>query len=872
MSQTLFMLLRGLALAAVVTVAGMSGAAFAACTGVVTVCPEAVPGAFRLVSGGKPATVYVDANAAAPVLRVAADFAADLERVSGQPAKVVNSLDGVTGDVVIVGQAGQSVLVDRLAERGALTGQWEAYNQSVVKAPAKGIDRALVIAGSDPRGVVYGVYDVSAKMGVSPWYWWADVPVKRQADVSVTAGQRSDKPVVKYRGFFINDEEPAFGNWAREKFGGINSKLYAKVFELNLRLKGNYLWPAMWGKSIADDDPESLNVASEYGIILGTSHHEPMTRAQVEWHRHKEGGITGGKWDYRTNGENLRKFWRGGIERGLGSSSASGSPNKNARENLITLGMRGDGDEPMSEGTATELLEQIVADQRTIIADVTGKPAEQTPQVWALYKEVQDYYDHGMRVPDDVTLLFADDNWGQIRRLPDPKAPPRKGGYGIYYHFDYVGGPRNYKWLNTNQIEKTWQQMALAREAGADRLWIVNVGDIKPMEFPLSFFMDMAWNPDAMTPEALKAYPQTWAKQQFGAEQAWGIGQLLTRSSQYAARRKPELLNPDLFTADTDFRKMTQSYANLKQGAYEIGAKLPDDAQDAWFQLVQHPIEANGNLYELYDRVARNRRLADINSPEANDEATAARWSFARDGQIAEQYHTLNGGKWNHMMSQTHIGYTYWQQPDTDVMPELKEVAADAKPPASINMSVPAAAPVVGKAGHYVEQNGFIAIEAPHYARKVDGKVKWTTIPNLGRTLGAVLTLPQTAPASDPVKDKVWLEYDVQTSKDADAILHVYLTPTLDTAGKGGLKFAVSIDDQPPQTLSFNLIPDKPDWNQAVSDNIHVIKVPFKGLKAGPHTLKFYRIDGNVVLQRLVLDLGGLKPTYLGPPESAVAK
>jgi hypothetical protein len=317
---------------------------------------------------------------------------------------------------------------------------------------------------------------------------------------------------------------------------------------------------------------------------------------------------------------------------------------------------------------------------------------------------------------------------------------------------------------------------------------------------------------------------------------------------------------------------MTQSYANLKKGAYEISAKLPDDAQDAWFQLVQHPIEANANLYELYDRVARNRRLAEINDPAANDEATAARWAFARDGQIAEQYHTLNGGKWNHMMSQTHIGYTYWQQPDTDVMPELKEVAADAKPQASINVSLPATPPVVGKTGHYVDQNGFVAMEAQHYARKFDGNAKWTTIPNLGRNLGAVLTLPQTAPASDPLKDKVRLEYDIQTSNDADATLYLYLTPTLDTAGKGGLKFAVSIDDLPPQTVSFNLIPDKPDWNKAVSDNIHIIQVPFKGLKAGAHTLKFYRIDGNVVLQRLVLDLGGLKPSYLGPPESAVAR
>lgn len=854
----------------------IAGPAFA-CQGIVAICEETAADGAILIRNGQPATVYVDADAAAPVLRVASDFAGDLERVSGKPARIVHSLDGVTGNLVVIGEV-KSPLVAKLVKTTDISGQWETYKQAVVAAPAPGLGRVLVIAGSDPRGAVFGTYDLSAKMGVSPWYWWADVPVARKTNLTITAGERTDKPVVKYRGFFINDEEPAFGNWAREKFGGINSKLYAKVFELNLRLKGNYLWPAMWGKAIADDDPESLKVASEYGIILGTSHHEPMTRAHDEWHRHKEGGVTGGKWDYRANADNLRSFWRGGMERAKNN------------DYIVTLGMRGDGDEPMSEGTATALLEQIVADQRQIITEVTGRPADQTPQVWALYKEVQDYYDHGMRVPDDVTLLFSDDNWGQIRRLPNPKAQPRKGGYGVYYHFDYVGGPRNYKWLNTNQIEKTWQQMALAREAGADRLWIVNVGDIKPMEFPLSFFMDMAWNPDAMTPEALKAYPQKWAEQQFGPEQAWGIGQLLTRSSQYAARRKPELLSPELFMADGSFSGMASSYANLKLGAEDIGAKLPKETQDAWFQLARHSVEANANLYELYDRVARNRQLAAKSDPAANDEATAARGAFARDKQISEQYHTLNGGKWNHMMSQTHIGYTYWQQPDTDMMPEVIEVSTVGETKSVAEKAKDEGVRIMGQHrppprwsrpehrfvdsytlyGHPVD--GHIAIEAQHFARKFDGKAKWTVIPNLGRTLGSVITLPQTAPASDPVRDGVRLEYDIVTSKDADATLHIYLAPTLDTAGKGGLKFAVSVDDQPPQTLQFNLIPDQPDWNKAVSDNIHIMTAPLGRLRAGKHTLKFYRIDGNVVLERLVLDTGGLKPSYLGPQESAVTK
>ena len=836
--------------------------ALADCTGAVAVCDQSVPGAFALVSNGQPATVYVDATAPRPVLRVAEDFADDLERVSGRRPAVVHDLKGVTNDVVVIATHGRSALIDSLTNQRRVDfrdigGQWEAYQQLVVSLDNG--HQALLVLGSDVRGAIYGTYDISAKMGVSPWYWWADVPVAHKDNISITGGVRADKPVVKYRGFFINDEEPAFGGWAREKFGGINSKLYAKVFELDLRLKGNYLWPAMWGKAIAADDPESLKVADDYGVVLGTSHHEPMTRAQDEWHRNTDQGVTGGKWDYTKNADNLRIFWRGGMERAKD------------HEYLVTVGMRGDGDEPMTEGTATHLLEQVVSDQRQIITEVTRKPADQTPQVWALYKEVQDYYDHGMQVPDDITLLFSDDNWGQIRRLPDPRKK-RAGGYGIYYHFDYVGGPRNYKWINTNQIEKTWQQMELARESGADRLWIVNVGDIKPMEFPLSFFLDMAWNPDAMTPAALKAYPQKWARQQFGSKYAGEIGSILTRQGQYASRRKPELLNADMFAAFSDLSGATLGYTVLSLKAEATAAKLPTSAQDAWFQLVQYPVAANANLYGLYDDVARNRSLAAKGDAAANDEATAARWAFSRDGQLREQYHTLADGKWDHMMDQAHIGYSGWQQPDTDAIPALQTI--EGKPgeivlsrQAGISFG-PGKRKVKTSSYRYVERNRAVAVEAEHYARKVDGAgVKWTTIPNLGRSLSSVLTLPQTAPASS-VKDGVRLEYDIKLVKATDATLNLYLAPTLDTAGKGGLKLAVAVDNLPPQVLTFDLIPDKPDWTKAVSDNVLVLSAPFKGLKAGQHTLKIYRIDGNVVIERLVLDTGGLKPSYLGPPES----
>ncbi|MGN6423198.1 MAG: glycosyl hydrolase 115 family protein [Asticcacaulis sp.] len=854
--------------------------AFAACEGPVAVCDGAGPGV-ALIHDSRPVAVYVDAEAEKPVARVASDFAADLGRVSGTDAQIVHSLDGVTGDVVVIGEMGHSSLIDAWVKAGKLNvspiqGQWEAYAQQVIDL-SNG-HHALVITGADKRGAIYGTYDISAKMGVSPWYWWADVPTQHKDNLYVTAGLRHDQPVVKYRGFFINDEEPSFGGWAREKFGGINHELYAKVFELDLRLKGNYLWPAMWGKAIADDDPQSLDTADDYGIVLGTSHHEPMTRAQEEWHRHQDQGVTGGAWDYTKNADNLNTFWRGGIERMVAcSSSDSGSTTKKCgHEDVVTIGMRGDGDEPMTEGGAIPLLESIVTDQRQIIADVTGKPASETPQVWALYKEVQDYYDHGMKVPDDVTLLFSDDNWGQIRRLPTFGAPPRTGGYGIYYHFDYVGGPRNYKWINTNQIEKTWQQMELADEAGADRLWIVNVGDIKPMEYPLSFFLDMAWNPKAMTPQALADYPTKWAGQQFGAEHAAEIGGILTRYTQYNARRKPELLNTGV-AGDPDFADMTRAYNLLSLVVDSEGERLPAPLHDAFFQLVQYPVEASANLYELYAEANYSHVAGDaICGNKAADLAEAA---FNEDAKLSGQYNALGDGKWDHMMDQTHIGYTNWQEPKTNIMPAVERKSAGSLPKNHVcsdffQFAVCSLPPPPKPGNRFADyggadgQDGYIAIEAPHFTRKTEAHgVRWQVIPDLGRTLGAVLSLPQSAPATHD--GSMRLDYDVKTAKEADATLNLYLAPTLDTQGQGGLRIGVSIDDAPMQTLNFDLRPDTPQWNKAVEDNIIVLKAKFAKLNAGNHTIHIYRIDGNVVLERLVLDTGGLKPSYLGPPETA---
>ncbi|KQY26493.1 glycosyl hydrolase [Caulobacter sp. Root487D2Y] len=648
-----------LALAAVLAVGvAIAAPARAAEPAAITAAPAA--GAFPLIAQGRSARIETDITDWPGVLRAVNDVRGDLAKLSAEaePAK--------DAPVVIIGTIGKSAAIDALIASGKLDatgvgGQWEAFVQQVVENPRPGVARALVIAGADKRGTIFGAYDLIERAGVSPWSWWADTPIPVKDQAYVAAGRRVQKPAVKYRGIFLNDEDPALSGWAKVRFGGVNHDFYAKVYELTLRLKGNFLWPAMWGKSIYDDDPLSAPLADEYGVVLGTSHHEPLGRAHVEWERYGQG-----PWDYAKNPEALRDFWREGVKR-LG-----------ANESLVTVGMRGDGDEPMTQGTATQLLESIVADQRKIIGEVTGKAPENTPQVWALYKEVQDYYDAGMRVPDDVTLLFSDDNWGDIRRLPEP-GKTRPGGYGVYYHFDYVGGPRNYKWLNTNQVSRTWEQMKLARDYGADRLWIVNVGDLKPMELPIAFFLDMAWDPDAMTVGKMSGFTRDWAAAQFGPEHADEIAALLDGYTRLNARRKPELIDGSTFSL-VNFReaeRVEAEWADLERRADVLRRVLPKDQDDAFFQLVWFPIQASANHTRLYIAAGRNRLYAAQGRAAANDQAAKVQALFARDAELVRQWdEDLAGGKWRKMMSQTHIGYTYWQQPPTNVMPATAAVKA----------------------------------------------------------------------------------------------------------------------------------------------------------------------------------------------------
>lgn len=777
----------------------------------------------------------------------------DIGKVTGHEPEIKYSNKPDVNEVVIVGTIGKSPIIDQLIKNKKLdiksiAGKWESFVIQTIDFPFPGVDKALVIAGSDKRGTIYGIYDLSRNIGVSPWYYWADVPVAKHESLFVKNGRYvTDSPKVKYRGIFLNDEAPALSGWSRETFGGFNSKFYEKVFELLLRLKANYLWPAMWGNAFYDDNPANGLLANEMGIVMGTSHHEPMAMAQQDWHRYTQRNKLSKVWDYAKNADALKEAWKFGIER-----------SKNW-EKVVTVGMRGDGDEAMVEGTNIALLEQIVKDQHKIIEDVTGQKAEKTPQVWALYKEVQDYYDHGMRVPDDVTLLFCDDNWGNVRKLPDVNAKPRKGGYGMYYHFDYVGAPRNSKWVNISPVQRVWEQMNLSYTHGVQELWVVNVGDLKPMEYPISFFLDMAWEPAKFNAQNLLSHTENWCAEQFGQPYAKEAARIINLYTKYNRRVTPETLTDKTYSMENynEFETVTANYRNLALDALRLYYTMPPKYKDAFDQLVLYPVNACSNLYEMYYAVAKNKFYAKANDVEANVWADKVQECFTRDSLLTYSYnHLITNGKWNHMMDQLHIGYTSWQEPEKRTMPEVIYVPVDNQ--------------AAGKSEKvFVEKNGYISIDAEDFSRTGNSdRISWQIIPYLGKTKSAITTIPQNVYPKD--NEQIYVEYIVDFATIGEFDVQLLFSPTLNFNSNKGLRYEISFDGAAPQQINLNghYRGELGRWQAE-----HIINSATKHQikTAGKHTLRFLVKEPGLVLQKILINTGGLKPSYLGAPESEIS-
>ena len=798
-----------------------------------------------LINGNDKVEIYMDANDCRGVSYAANALVKDISKVSGSQATITSNRKAT----ILVGTIGHSAAIDQLVKQkringNLLKGKREKFIITVV-------DNQLIIAGSDRRGSIYGIYELSQQMGVSPWYDWADVPVEHHDSIFVNKGIYTDgEPAVRYRGIFLNDEAPCLTSWVKNTYGtGYGDhRFYQRVFELVLRLRGNMMWPAMWGWAFYADDPENEKTADEMGVVMSTSHHEPMARNHQEYARNRKGW---GPWNYQKNKANLQKFFREGIERMKGT------------EQIVTIGMRGDGDEAMSAEADTKLMSQIINDQRKIIADVTGKKASETPQVWALYKEVLDYYDKGMKVPDDVTLLLCDDNWGNVRRVPNAKERKHKGGWGLYYHVDYVGAPRNSKMLNVTPVQNPWEQLTLAYENGIDRLWILNVGDLKPMEYPISQFMDIAWNPRKYDVNNITRHTRDWCAQQFGESQADEAARILNLICKYNGRCTPEMLDKNTYSLENgEWQEVVNQYLQLEADALRQYNSLPAAYHDAYRQIVLFPIELMSNLHQMYFAQAQNHALYKQNNPKANIWADECERLFKRDSLICDVYnHKMSGGKWNGMMTQKHIGYKSWNDDfEKDTCPELFRVTS--------------------KDGVIIsENNGVVEIEAPYYSSKTDAaEAKWTEIPFMGKSVSAMTLMPYTKSVKGA---SITYKFKMQVSKTSDdktsddkafnsnvsngkqkVRIHVITKSTLDYLNKGGLTYGVSLDGASPVEVNFNKdLNEKPEniyniYYPTIATRIvdQVIELELTATTDGIHSLTLTPNDPAIVFEKIVID------------------
>jgi hypothetical protein len=846
---------------------------------------QSQPGDFPLVPGDRAADVVIGTDDFKVVAIAAHDFAADVERVTGRKPAVRTSTAGVAGPVVLIGTLGQAPAIDALVAAGrldvaALRGAWETFLIATVTDPLPGAKSGLVIVGSDRRGTAFGVYELSQAIGVSPWYWWADVAPAHRDALFVAAGtHRFGPPSVKYRGIFINDEDWGLQPWAAQTFepehGGIGPKTYAKVYELLLRLKANTLWPAMHACTKPFNSfPENAALADDYAIVMGSSHAEPMLRNNVgEWPHDRAAD-----YNYVTNRDGVRKYWEDRV-------AANGR-----YENIYTIGMRGIHDSnmqgPKTDAERIRVLEQVFADQRAMLAQhvrstnsqevgrvVPNAPSGDTsasqgrrigdnppylaggpPQMFCAYKEVLELYRQGLKVPDDVTIVWPDDNFGYVRNFASAEERKRSGGFGVYYHLSYLGAPLSYLWLCTTPPALVWEEMSKAYDHGAQRIWIVNVGDIKPAEIGTEFFLQMAWDINRWRRDSLPDYLVEWATREFGAAHAREIATIMADYYQLNFQRKPEHLQwwlpnekprpSPLTPAET--RQRLQKFSALRDRAAKVQAALPAERRDAFFETVFYPVNGTALANERY---FAGERAARSGLAEAAEEARAADARLTDETRIFSEQ--IAGGKWR--------GFIRLEPADDDwrtmriapwKIPEFPQ-----KPEENSGTG------------------GFISIEAEHFSQNLGrgNAAAWQIIPGLGRTgEGSVAVFPTTAPSIELAKAATGaprLDYAVNFAAAGEFALQAYLIPTHPIAG-GSLRFAVALDEAPPQLVELVVNDGGAGWAQGVLDNTRIATTKLNVPAPGAHTLHVYGLEPGVVIDKLVIDCGGLKPSYLGPTET----
>lgn len=943
---------------------------------------------FGMINRKGNARLYFDAQDFEVVKKAADLFSNDVRLVTGQAIQVGAIENKLASNSIIVGTLGHNELIDKLVAKHkldvkSLENRWESYLIEVVRNPLPGVSKALVVVGSDRRGTAYGLFTISEAIGVSPWYWWADAPVAKRQELNLKVDKVvSKEPTVKYRGIFINDEDWGLLRWAKRTFekerGNIGPKTYAKVCELLLRLKANYLCPAMHEASTAFNKiPENKLVADSFAIVMGSVHCEPLLFNNAsEWDKK-----TMGEWDYVNNKETLNKVLKQRV--------TENSP----YENVYTLALRGLHDKAMGGSNdmkeRVKMLGKALMDQRQLLVDVIRKPANEIPQAFTPYKEVLDVYSAGLDLPEDVTIIWPDDNYGYMKRLSSPREQKRSGRAGVYYHVSYLGKPHDYLWMGTTPPALMYEELRKAYDTTADRIWLLNVGDIKSCEFSMDLFLAMAYDIDSFNYDNISLYQARWLSDMFGKEYYEDFVDITNTFYHQSFSRKPEFMgwgyqwttnrHGKERNTDTDFSFTNYREAELRLAAYDrIGTKvehilkeLPEEQKAGFYQLLYYPVKGCELLNKMVLNGQKNRWYALQERAAANVLKDRVKVYSDSLQTITEGYNSLLGGKWNHIMTtrqgfaasyfelpkmetvvlsdvsslgiwaegedvlkgmssfhmlpmyntyfrQSHFfdifnkgtnsinwnikvsedwiqinqkkGYTTtedriwvsidWAKvPVGDRISGIIEVTADGVQKENIYVSVfnPSSPSLAEVDTLFVEHNGCVSINAVDYHRKVENDdIKIMTIPNLGFENASVQLGNPIAPMQRTGSSIVpRVEYDFYTFEQGSVDVYTYVLPTFtlsadkDYAGHEATnietRYGVCIDDGPvmnPSTSSFEYAQI---WYESALKNCRINKTTLHINKPGKHTVKVLCGDAGTVLQKVVLDFGGMKRSYLGP-------
>ncbi|KAJ5765636.1 hypothetical protein N7520_005195 [Penicillium odoratum] len=919
------------------------------------------------------------------------DLAKDFGRVTrgnASPFQLLDEGSPSTADTAIIIGCIESCWMlnklenDKRINTSVIKGKWESFMTLIVDEPIAGCSKALVIAGSDKRAAIFGAYTLSYQIGVSPWYWWADVPAQSHPDIyALPTSTIHGEPSIQYRGIFINDEAPALTGWVLEKFGSYNSEFYKKVYELLLRLKANFMWPAMWpgypnpGAVFFTDDLDNQRIADEYGICVSTSHHEPMQRATTEWFEKRADGT----WDWMKSREEIIDFFREGVKRARGF------------ESYFTMGIRGEYDKGMVTDDPGAVIRDVLLQQRALFKEFYGRE-DAVPQVLALYKEIQNLYQAGeFTVPDNVTLLFADDNFGSLRRLPTGPELTRSGGAGIYYHFEYVGAPRSYKWINSNSLGKTYHQLREAYRRNARKIWVFNVGDIKPIEVPLTFAMEMAWNIDSVQESTIPQFLADISTQYFGAEVSPGIVSVWHEYDRLVRLRRHEHIDPETFSLlnYNEADNIVKRWKDLSSAAETVYAHISEsnateEQKAALWQLVVHPVKASAIFTQLRVTQARNQLHARQRRNTANKLLREVLDLFDADFKLSQEFHSLLGGKWNHIMCQSHLGYgDTWHAPSRDAIFGLAYVQRGQDSNLIVGqMGVAVEGHEGVRAGRINEESerthpsrrdlipgltlggmsrygpgrwfdvftrgtqtirwsasapyswitlsstkgtlhpdgddvriqisvdwekvdtdfedvlitvksmegDFEHLHLPIYGHKVpisfygfveadgcvsipaaDGiKAPYEHHPELGRESEGSVAIDNSALST---RSLPFLEYPIYTFSQRTSTVTLYFNMTLELDPHHKMSYDFGIDNQP--ATSHFLVRESTGakipaegWPDAVMDSVWKKTHQLGSLEAGAHIIRVRLFHPNLLLEKIVLDLGGVKDSYLGPPSS----